>query len=238
MSRLCVLLACILLSACAGVSPKTGPEGGPEVPARIAVLGDSMMAWNGLAGASAPQSLARILDEPVANFAVSGARVKNPLPLSSLVGFDIRRQYRKGDWDVVLVNGGANDFFFGCGCGRCDKVLNRLAGEDEQTGALLEFLVQLRETGTQVIYVGYHRSRGLDGPVKGCRNEFDALDARVEKFAETHSGIDFVQLQDVFPVGDPKFYAGDRIHPSPLGSATIAKRLAPVVQERLAQVRR
>ena len=232
MSRLFVLLACALLSACAGPAPDANIDG----PIRIAVFGDSMMAWNGLNGGSAPQTLSRILDEPVANFAVSGARVTNPLPISSMLGFDIRQQYRKGDWDVILVNGGANDFFFECGCGRCNRVLNRLVSPDGETGALPEFLLKLRETGAQVIYAGYHRSRGLDGPAKGCRNELDALDLRVERFAETHEGISFVTLRDVFPIGEPEYYAADRLHPSRLGSTAIAQRLAPHVAERLSQI--
>lgn len=225
MSRFFAIIALCLLGACAGPAP--------ESPARIAVFGDSMMAWNGLNGASAPQTLARMLNEPVANFAVSGARVTHPLPISSLLGFDIRQQYRKGDWDVILVNGGANDFFFECGCGRCKRTLNRLISEDGQEGALPAFLLQLRTSGAQVIYAGYHRSRGLDGPAKGCRDELDALDARIERFAETADGISFVALRDVFPVGDPAYYAADRLHPSQRGSTAIAHRLAPYVAERL-----
>ena len=49
-----------LLAACAGPLP--------EDPARIAVFGDSMMAWNGLSNQSVAQELSRLVDEPVANF--------------------------------------------------------------------------------------------------------------------------------------------------------------------------
>ncbi len=225
MSRIFAIFALLLLGACAGPAPET--------PARIAVFGDSMMAWNGLNGASAPQTLARVLNEPVANFAVSGARMTHPLPISSLLGFDIRQQYRHGDWDVILVNGGANDFFFECGCGRCKRTLNRLISEDGQKGALPAFLRKLRDQGAQVIYTGYHRSRGLDGPAKGCRDELDALDARVQQLAEVEGGIGFVALNDVFPIGDPAYYAPDLLHPSHRGSAAIAQRLAPYVAEHL-----
>ena len=226
MSRLFALLALLGLAACAGPPP--------ESAARIAVFGDSMMAWNGLAGHSAPQELARLLDEPIVNFAVSGARMKNPLPISSLAGFDIRQQFRRGDWDVVVVNGGANDFFFACGCGFCDGVLDRLISEDGGRGAVPAFLRKLRADGARVVYAGYHRSRGLRGPAKSCGNELDALEDRLERFAEGNEGITFVSLRDVFPVGDPAYYAVDRLHPSPLGSAAIANRLAPHVAQALA----
>ena len=194
------------------------------------------MAWNGLHGASAPHVLSRALKEPVANFAVSGARMTHPLPISSMLGFDIRQQYRKGDWDVGLVNGGANDFFFECGCGRCKRNLNRLISADGQKGALPRFLRRLRDGGAQVIYAGYHRARGLKSPARGCRDELDALDARVAVLAEAEDGIDFVALHDVFPEGDTSYYASDHLHPSQQGSAAIAARLAPFVAERLERI--
>lgn len=226
MSRFLVVIALLFLSACAGPAP--------EAPARIAVFGDSMMAWNGGNRASAPHRLSALLDEPVANYAMSGARITHPFPISSLMGFDIRRQYRKGDWEIILVNGGANDFFFECGCGFCGRTLNRLIAEDGQSGALPDFLRKLRGTNAQVIYVGYHRSRGLNGPVKACRDELDALDMRVAELAEAEAGIDFVALNDVFPVGDARYYAPDRVHPSRRGSAAIAARLKGPVERALA----
>lgn len=228
MSRFLAAIALFLITACAGPAP--------DAPARIAVFGDSMMAWNGGQRASAPHQLATLLNEPIANFAMSGARITHPLPISSMLGFDIRQQYRKGDWDIILVNGGANDFFFECGCRLCGRTLNRLISADGQSGALPDFLRKLQETEARVIYVGYHRSRGLNGPVKGCRDELDALDARVALLADAEGGIGFVALNDVFPVGDARYYAPDRIHPSRQGSEAIAVRLKAPVERALAEM--
>lgn len=231
MSRVLSYLAfalILLLAGCAGKAP-----GGMS---RIAVMGDSMMAWNGLASASTPDVLGQLLEEPVTNFAVSGARIRHPLPISSSLGFEIRRQFRKGPWEVILVNGGANDFFVTCGCRRCDARLDRMIAEDGRKGELTSLLLRLQaETGAQIIYVGYHRARGLRSPARGCRDELDALEARVARLAALQEGISFVSLRDVFPRGDASYYASDILHPSPKGSAAIAARLVPHVTAALAQ---
>jgi lysophospholipase L1-like esterase len=218
-----LLLFPVLLMACAGPQPDAGTS-------RVAVLGDSMMAWNGLNGQSVGHVLSDALGEPVTNFAVSGARVNNPLPISSSLGLELKRQFRSGPWKVILVNGGANDFILGCGCGGCRRVLDRLVSADGQTGALPDLMRQLRDTGASVYYVGYHRPRALNSPIRGCKEEVDALEARMAVFARAEQGIRFVDMRDVFPVGDPAYYAADIIHPSPLGSATIGARLAPVIR--------
>lgn len=220
----------LLLAGCAGKAP--------DGMSRVAVMGDSMMAWNGLLDASVPDVLGEALQEPVTNFAVSGARVRNPLPISSTLGFEIRRQFRKGPWEVILVNGGANDLFLTCGCRRCDARLGRMISDDGLMGELPDMLKRLRaETEAQVIFVGYHRARGLRSPARGCRDELDALDARVALLAEAEEGISFVSLRDVFPRGDASYYASDILHPSPKGSAAIAARLAPHVAQALARGR-
>ena len=221
-----VLLCLSLLTACAGPSPQGA--------ARVAVFGDSMMAWNGLSGQSAPHFLAAKLGEPVVNFAVSGARVNNPLPISSTLGFEIKHQFRKGPWEVILVNGGANDLFFGCGCGQCSRTLDRMVSADGTSGQLVDLLRKLHEdTRAHVIYVGYHRARGLKSPARGCGRELTVLEDRVAQTAAVSDGISYVSLRDVFPAGDPAFYASDIIHPSPKGSAAIAARLVPYVKEAL-----
>jgi len=220
--RFCILFMALMLTGCL-------PAGRLEPEARIAVYGDSMMAWNGTFRKSTPDVLEVLLGEPVQNQAVTAARISNPVnPL-----LDIRNQYGRGLQRVAVVNGGANDMFFECGCGRCATSVDRLISEDGQSGEIPDFLRRLRADDLQVVFVGYHRSRGLIGPAKGCKNELDALDLRVAAFAASEPGVRFVSLQDVFPPGDPAYYALDRIHPSILGSVTIAKRLAPHVEDAL-----
>lgn len=222
------ILAFVLIALFGGCA---GPL--PEGSARVAVFGDSMMAWNGISDQSAPDVLSELIGEPVANFAVSAARMSHPRGISGAAGFDVRKQYRPGDWSVIIVNGGANDVFFECACHSCEGLVDAMISTDGQNGTLPFHLFQMRSTGADVIYVGYHRSRGLNGPAKGCRDELDAIDARVAKLAEREKGISFVSLQTVFPIGDPAYYALDRVHPSPKGSAAIAARMAPVVRDLL-----
>ncbi len=230
LGKITAFLGLLLCVACAGPLP--------DGKSRIAVLGDSMMAWNGAVGKSAPHHLGDLLQEPVANFAMTGARMSHPLSLPVSAGYDIRRQPRKGPWEVVIVNGGANDFFFECGCIACDPVLDRLISADGMKGEIPQFLSGVRKQGVPVIYVGYHRSRGLAGPAKSCKDELDTLDARVELLSKKLPGLSFVSLQTVFPEGDPTYYTFDRLHPSPKGSAAIAERLEPEVRRVLGLAKR
>lgn len=223
-----LLIVALLVSACAGPPPKG--------VSRIAVMGDSMMAWNGLNAAATPDALSRSLKEPVTNLAVSGARLRHPLPISSTLGFEIGNQFRKGPWKVIIVNGGANDLWFGCGCRRCTARLQQIISEDGKSGELPDLLRRLQQhTDAHIIYVGYHRAFGLRSPARHCRDELDALDARATAMVSASPGVDFVNLQSVFPRGDASYYASDIVHPSPKGSAAIANRIAPYVVRALAR---
>ena len=230
LGKITAFLGLLFCVACAGPLP--------DGQSRIAVLGDSMMAWNGAVGQSAPHHLGDLLQEPVANFAMTGARMSHPINLPISAGYDIRKQPRKGPWEVVIMNGGANDFFFECGCEACGPVLDRMISADGIAGEIPQFINAVRQQGVPVIYVGYHRSRGLAGPVKACKDEFDTLDERVALLSDRMPGVSFVNLQTVFPEGDPTYYAFDRMHPSPKGSAAIAERLAPEVRRVLGLAKR
>ncbi len=60
---------------------------------RILAIGDSLMAWHGLTGQSIAHSVARDLQEPVRNKAVSGAHVIYRLPISGAMGMKIANQF-------------------------------------------------------------------------------------------------------------------------------------------------
>ncbi|MEM7296297.1 MAG: SGNH/GDSL hydrolase family protein [Pseudomonadota bacterium] len=201
--------------------------------ARIIVYGDSMLAWNSASGRSAPDRLAKIIGEPIQNQSVVAAHFSNALNAF----LDIRRQRRAGDWDLVIVNGGANDLFFECGCGPCSGVVNRLIAENGLSGEIPSFIKSLRLEGAQVVFVGYHRRRNLIGPAQGCADELDELDRRVERLAQIDEGFTFVSLSNVFTPGDASFYTFDRIHPSPRGSLAIARMMAEPVRAALARGR-
>ena len=186
-------------------------------------IGDSVLAWNARSKRSVGAALGREL----------GIGVKNNSRVSAMVTRrrGIPSQYQTGDWDFVLVNGGANDFIFRCGCSiRCAPVLDRLVGPEGTGGALPQLLTQIRDDGHDVIYAGYHRPRQIRTPMKICGPYLDALERRMAKFAAQTDGVTYANIQNVFPAGDASYYYWDRIHPSPKGSRVIAQAIAPLVQ--------
>ena len=85
-------------------------------PLRVLAIGDSLLAWHKWSGRDIPSAMGDVLGADVENDAVAGARFSNASALGRAVGFDVRAQYRSGPWDIVLSNGGANDFLADCGC--------------------------------------------------------------------------------------------------------------------------
>ncbi len=203
-------------------------QAAPDQP-RILAMGDSMMAWHSLTGGSIAHTVSAVLDEPVSNHAISGARVIYKLPVSGAMGMKISNQYRKGDWDWVVLNGGGNDLWMGCGCGACEKRMNKMISEDGRKGAIPHMVDSLRKTGAKVIYVGYLRSPGAWSPIEGCRDDGDALEARIAKLADILPEMYFVSLADLVPSGDRSYHGADMIHPSRKGSAEIGMRVAEVI---------
>ncbi|WP_238704968.1 SGNH/GDSL hydrolase family protein [Parasedimentitalea marina] len=212
-----------LLTGCSGSVPN-------DQPTRILAMGDSLMAWNNISGQSIPNSIAKTLDEPVVDRSVSAARVIYRLPISGSAGLNIRKQYKPGNWEWIIVNGGGNDLLLGCGCIACDTKLDRLVSEDGTTGAIPGMVSDLRKTGAKVIYVGYLRSPGVGSAIEHCRTEGDILEQRVSRLADLDSGVYFLSLRDLVPNGDRSFHALDMIHPSIKASTAIGNKIAAIIQ--------
>jgi lysophospholipase L1-like esterase len=194
---------------------------------RILMMGDSALAWNKGQGASVGDALARELGEPVVNRSRSGAKISS-VALSS---FDIRAQYVPGPWQWIVMNGGANDLAFECGCGACQTTLNRLISPDGSVGEIPEFVAQIRFTGAHVVWMGYINPPQTGNLFSGCRRDVLELQARVARMAARNPRVTFVRMRDAFPNTDHRFYALDQIHPSPLGSAALARKLARAMRE-------
>lgn len=201
-----------------------------EHQARILMLGDSMLASNSLTGRSASRVVEAQLGEEVIDRAVPGARMIYALPLTGAAGMNIPRQYRPGEWDWVVLNGGGNDLLLGCGCMFCSRKMEQLISEDGRRGAIPGFVSRLRQDGAQVLYVGYLRLPGLASPIRHCREDGDELEARIARLAELDAGVHFLSLVDLVPHGDGSYHAFDRIHPSVKGSAAIGKRIASMIE--------
>ncbi|KIC21192.1 SGNH/GDSL hydrolase family protein [Leisingera sp. ANG-Vp] len=212
----------MLLSACGDAVPT-------EQPSRILAMGDSLLAWHSLAGKSVADTVAQELQEPVVDRSVSAARVIYKLPVSAAAGLQIRNQYTPGKWDWVIVNGGGNDLWLGCGCFACNRKMDKLISADGRKGAIPGMLSDLRATGAKVIYVGYLRSPGVGSLIEHCRDEGNELETRIERLAALDEGIHFLSLKDMVPFGDRSYHALDMIHPSVKASTEIGRKVAGII---------
>lgn len=202
-----------------------------EGRARVLMMGDSLFAMHKLAGGSVGASLRATLGAPVVDNSIAGARFLYRLPISGAVGLSIPKQYRRGDWDWVVLNGGGNDLWLGCGCSRCENRMDRLISRDGRRGAIPGLVSQLRQAGAQVVFVGYLRTPGKTSPIEHCVDEGNEMDARVARLAQLDRGVHFVSLADLVPFGDLSYHATDRIHPSMKGSRVIGQRIARLISE-------
>ncbi len=198
--------------------------------ARILVLGDSMMASNRAGKAAVADVIEQALGQEVIDRSVIGARYFYGLPITGAAGLRLTAQYRPKEWDWVILNGGGNDLMLGCGCGFCDGVLDRLVSEDGRAGAIPSYVARIRESGAQVIYVGYLRNPGTGTPIKGCGPAGNELDRRLALMARFDAGVTFLPISDLVPYGDTSFHQLDRIHPSVIGSRGIGARILEVIQ--------
>lgn len=212
----------LLLAGCGETVSRDGS-------ARILLMGDSLMASHGLTGRSVSDNVEAELGEEVVDRSVPGARMRYALPLTGAAGLSIPKQYRDGDWDWVILNGGGNDLWLGCACLLCDRKLDRLISSDGRRGTIPGTVSRLRQDGAQVLLVGYLRSPGLGSPIEHCRDEGDALEARIARLAALDAGVHFLSLADLVPHGDRSYHAIDMIHPSVKASAAIGERIAATI---------
>ncbi|KMW57964.1 GDSL-like lipase/acylhydrolase [Candidatus Rhodobacter oscarellae] len=199
-------------------------------PMRVLAIGDSLMASHAISGRSVAGYLERELGVPVKDRSVLGAHMVYRLPISGAMGLSIPAQFRGEDWDWVVMTGGGNDLWLGCGCGRCDRRMNKLISKDGTRGKIPQLMAKILKSGARVIYVGYLRSPGINTPIEHCKDEGDALEARVADLAARVDGVYYLSLQDLVPSGDRSYFAIDLIHPSKKASARIAARVAALIK--------
>lgn len=210
-----VFLFLALMTASPGLSEARKPN--------VLVMGDSLMASNRMLGGSVAKALGASLGVKVKDHSVVGARYFHILPLTGAAGMRIDAQFRGGPFDLVVMNGGGNDLLFGCGCGACKKMMNRLISADGTAGAIPELVAEIRGTGAQVIYTGYLRTPGVTSPVEGCGPLGDEMDRRLSEMAERLDGVHFLRLADLVKKdGDTSYHGLDLVHPSVKGSKAIA----------------
>lgn len=221
---LAILLVGLFVAACTDTAPKGGGD--------ILAIGDSVLAWNGSSDQAIPDVIEQTLGRQVVNKAVPGAQFSNDNALFSAVGFDIQRQYPGGRWNWIVLNGGANDLGFDdCKCGDCRAAVDSLIGPDAMTGAIPDFLMKLRASGAQVLWMGYYKGNGK-GSFEGCRDDLVLMERRIARFATQADGITFLDSETVIDPQDPTQFASDNTHPSPKGAMLIGRYLARAISAR------
>jgi len=220
-----VLTVIFMLVALPLMPAHAGGQTGP----RILVMGDSLFAMHKLAGGAVGTRLRAVLDAHLVDNSMGGARYLYRLPISGALGLNISKQYRRGDWDWVVLGGGGNDLWLGCGCNRCERKMDRMISRDGRRGVIPGLASRARQDGAQVLLVGYMRTPGNGSPIEHCADEGDTLDARLARLAGLDAGVHFLPLAEMVPHGDLSYHAVDRIHPSFKGSRAIARRIARLI---------
>lgn len=195
------------------------------------------MASHRISSRSISGSIGRSLGVKVTDRSIVGARMIYKLPITGMLGLNIGKQFRKGKWDWVVLSGGGNDLWLGCGCSRCDRKMNKLIDQSGSKGTIPKLVSKIRKTGARVVYVGYLRSPGVGSPIEHCRDEGDELERRLGLLAAKDDGMEFLSLADLVPSGDRSYHAIDMIHPSLKASAEIGRMVARIIatKEKAAQ---
>jgi GDSL-like Lipase/Acylhydrolase family len=221
------LVTCIALFAFFGCAERV-PK---NTDGAILVIGDSLLAWNGGTKRAVSDVMEQELGVPVVDRSVSAARMIYHLPITGAAGLSIPKQVPRGDWDWVVVSGGGNDLWLGCGCGACTRKMNRLVSQDGRSGAIPDLVAKLRTSGSKVIYTGYLRSPGMGSPIEYCKDNGEELDRRAATMATQDEAVFFLSLANLVPHGDRSYHALDMIHPSVKGSAEIGHRISKLIQD-------
>jgi acyl-CoA thioesterase I len=207
----------LLLPLLFGCTGKDADRGDIE-EAKIFAVGDSIFEWS-LGDLSAPEVVGSQLQKPVYNAAISGAMMSDDSWNS------IPNQYQAGNWDWVILDGGANDLNDLCGCQQCDEV------QADIDQVLRDFVAARRSEGIGVVIWGYYgiptdAEYGFDR----CGESVTELSQRQQSIADTDEGVYFVDGRTEITGEDLSFYDDDNIHPSMLGSETIGVQIATAIQ--------
>jgi len=228
---LCLSTILSLLSGCGEAIPgQHGAVEGRNAGPQILAMGDSLLAWHRGSHQAIADVLETQLGVSVVDRSVIGARYNYALPITGALGLNISKQYRAGAWEWVVLNGGGNDLWFGCGCMACDTTIDKLIATDGASGKIPELISRVRRAGARVIYLGYLHSPGVYSVVDHCKGEDIEFEKRIANFAARNEGVYFLPVADLVPVGDRSFHAGDMIHPSVKGSAIIGEKIARIIQ--------
>ena len=195
----------------------------------ILVIGDSMLEWQSLFNASIPDVLERETKRDVDNRAASGAK----LYLTGAGGNArsvIPAQYERGNWNWVLLNGGANDLLTKCRCRKCDAVLDRLISKDGKRGVVPDLVRKIRADGPRVMMVAYYEGNENPNLFSSCSAPLREMVQRQLKLAKGLRGVELVRTKAAIDPGNRSHFAIDGIHLSRKGTRRVGILLARTLE--------
>ncbi|MEW5848595.1 MAG: SGNH/GDSL hydrolase family protein [Myxococcota bacterium] len=201
----------------------------PPGPARVLILGDSVLAWN----SSICQSVAHHAAWTLGKAADIRAVISTQLMEGDALLPAITDQYSDGDWEWVVLDGGGNDLNKKCACGECGDLLDRLVDVGGRKGAMPELVDRARARGAKVILLGYY-DVGPDAAYgfAECRDEIHELNRRYRHVAAQRRNVFFVSGGDVLnPDRTPDLYDVDRVHPAPNGAEKLGQLIGRTMRE-------
>ncbi len=221
-------LAMTLVAGCTGATDPGPSLGEPSADARAGTLlaiGDSILQWNVGTGESIPEVVGSSTGLAVTNEAVSGAWLTNDGVFPS-----IPDQRVDGDWEWLLVNGGANDLAQRCRCQACDGVLDEMVTPDGARGILPALVAEATGDGSKVVLLGYPEfPDGAQFGLDDCDDELVELASRLATLASATAAAWFVNAADVVRADDAEAFIADLVHPTPEGGRTIGEYVAETI---------
>ena len=217
--------AAAFLSACAGTEADPHSAGDDSTQPRegLHAVGDSVLAWWGNEGDSIPDKAAEGLGLSLVNSAISGAQVLDEGDEG------IPSQYLSGPWDVVLIDGGANDLADRCGCGDCDSTLDAIISADASSGVMVSLVDRALADAQQVVVFDYYRTPpGTE--FEPCFGVMEELETRYNLLASSRDRLTVVDGEASVSADDLSDWDEDRIHPSKQGAAKVGAAIAAALQ--------
>ncbi len=249
------LSACNSPDFCKKINSLPGGAAGHTMPT-ILSIGDSIQAyWHNKTSCckSVPEQAALKLGEYVKMKSISGAHMTYPRMPYHPAG--IHNQYKaekKGPWEWIIINGGANDLFC-AGCNKCDytnnlecrknctTALDELADTTKGTGDMYDIIKDIKadHPGIQILILGYYRMAGefadlcafLSTPE--ASTGFKNLNSRYKEIADNDKQVHYLETDSLMTDKSGKiimanFYA-DLIHPSIIGSELLGAHIATYI---------
>jgi lysophospholipase L1-like esterase len=180
------------------------------------VMGDSVPIFNHETCDDVASELSLELQKKVRNFAVGGSCVSDDSPKCT-GNFPTQYATAKAqvpNMNLVILDGGANDLQYEC----TDAELPDCASDVAKTVIDVKaLLMQIKADGKQPVYLGLYNIINVD--LKKFNLALAALKAEISTFCAAE-GITYIDLTPLFTNND--YYFVDGVHPSNLGSETIA----------------